>query len=180
MASPLRVGGAALVGALALVAAGCGGSSSPSSSATTTAATTTTGSGTTRASGTQSTAFKAFQTCLAGAGIKTNFGGGRPGGGGTRPAGGKRPTGGGGFGGANLTTAQRKAFTACQSKLPSGSGRGGFTGRRNGGATNPALAKYTTCLKQHGVTLGASTKPATFKKASAACTKYAPSGATAQ
>jgi hypothetical protein len=182
MARSLRIGGAVLVVVLVLVVAGCGGSSSSSSSATTTTTTTTNGAGT--QSGAQSAAFKAFQTCLADAGIKTNFGGGRPGG--TRPAGGSRPAGGtppagGGFGGArNLTATQQKAFTACQAKLPAGAGRGGFAGRPNGGATSPALAKYTTCLKQHGVTLGASTKPATFKKASAACAKVAPAGAATQ
>jgi hypothetical protein len=177
-----RVGGAVLVATLALVAAGCGGSNSSSSSATTTATTTTATTG----SGTQSTAFPAFQTCLAKAGIKTNFGGGRPGAGGTRPPGGTRPAGGtapagGGFGGArNLTAAQQKALTACRAKLPAGSGRGGFARGANGGATSPAVAKYTTCLKQHGVTLGASTNPTAFKKASAACAKYAPAGATAR
>jgi hypothetical protein len=95
------------------------------------------------------------------------------------PAGGTRPAG-GGFGGArNLTAAQQKAFTACRAKLPAGFTPGRGAGRP-GGTANPALAKYTTCLKQHGVTLGASTKAATFKKASAACAKYAPRGAAAQ
>jgi hypothetical protein len=181
MARAVRVGGALLVVALALVVAGCGGSSSPSSAGTATAPTTTTGSG--AQSGTQSAAFQAFQACVAKAGIKTNFGGGRPGSG-TPPAGGSRPSGGtppaGGFGaGRNLTAAQQQALTACRAKLPAGftPGRGGG---RPGGTANPALAKYTTCLKQHGVTLGASTKAATFKKASAACAKYAPRGAAAQ
>jgi len=183
LARSLRGGGALLVIALALVVAGCGGSGSPSSSGATTAPTTTTPT-TTNGSGTQSAAFKTFQTCLANAGIKTNFGGGRPGGGGggggTPPAGGTRPAG-GGFGGArNLTAAQQKAFTACRAKLPAGFGPGGGAGRPNGGTANPALAKYTTCLKQHGVTLGATTKPATFKRASAACAKYAPAGTKAQ
>jgi hypothetical protein len=168
-----------LVVALAVIVAGCGGASSPSSSGATTAPTTTAPT-TTNGSGTQSAAFKTFQTCLANAGIKTNFGGGRPGGGGTPPAGGTRPAG-GGFGGArNLTAAQQKAFTACRAKLPAGFTPGGGAGRPNGGAANPALAKYTTCLKQHGVTLGASTKAAAFKKASAACAKYAPAGSKAQ
>jgi hypothetical protein len=182
MSLSLRGGGALLVIALALAVAGCGGSGSPSSSGATTAPTTTTPT-TTNGSGTQSAAFKTFQTCLANAGIKTNFGGGRPGGGGgTPPAGGTRPAG-GGFGGArNLTAAQQKAFTACRAKLPAGfgPGRGAGGGRPNGGTANPALAKYTTCLKQHGVTLGATTKPASFKKASAACAKYAPAGTKAQ
>jgi hypothetical protein len=179
MARSLRVGGAMLVVALAVIVAGCGGASSSSSSGTTTAPTTTTPT-TTTGSGTQSAAFKTFQTCLANAGIKTNFGGGRPGGGGTPPAGGTRPAG-GGFGGArNLTAAQQKAFTACRAKLPAGFTPGRGAGPRNGGTANPALTKYTTCLKQHGVTLGASTKAATFKKASAACAKYAPAGSKAQ
>lgn len=180
MARSLRVGGAMLIVALAVIVAGCGGASSPSSSGATTPRTTTTPT-TTNGSGTQSAAFKTFQTCLANAGIKTNFGGGgRPGGGGTPPAGGTRPTG-GGFGGArNLTAAQQKAFTACRAKLPAGFTPGRGAGGPNGGTANPALAKYTTCLKQHGVTLGASTKAATFKKASAACAKYAPAGSKAQ
>jgi hypothetical protein len=192
MARWFRIFGAVLVAVVALVAAGCGGSSSPSSSAGTTATTTT--PTTTNGAGTQSAAFKSFQTCLAKAGIKTNFGGGRPGGGGggtpptggTPPAGGTRPGGGGGgggFGGArNLTATQQKAFTACRAKLPAGSGRGGFGRRPNGGGgpTSPALAKYTACLEKNGVSLGGSNNTATFKKASAACAKYAPSGATAQ
>jgi hypothetical protein len=94
-------------------------------------------------------------------------GGGGGGGNGQPPAG--RPGGGGGF--ANMTAAQRAAFTACRSKLPAGGRPGG--GNR---ANNPAFAKYNTCLKQHGVTLGASNSPTAFAKAQAACAKLAPTG----
>ena len=48
---------------------------------------------------------------------------------------------------------------------------GGFPG---GGQSNPALTKYTSCLRQHGVTFGGSNNQSAFKKASAACAKYAP------
>ncbi|MFL5964875.1 MAG: hypothetical protein ACJ757_18545 [Gaiellaceae bacterium] len=168
--SPLRIAGAAAIAALAVVAAGCGGSSSPSASSGTTT-TTTTGSGASTADRT------AFNTCLAQHGVKLPN---RPAGGGNGqpPAGG--PGGGGGGGLANLTAAQRQAFTACRSKLPGG----GFPGRGAGGggganASNPAFAKYTACLKQHGVTLGGTNNQTTFAKASAACAKYRPTpGAT--
>ncbi|HEX7524940.1 MAG TPA: hypothetical protein VF327_01470, partial [Gaiellaceae bacterium] len=63
----------------------------------------------------------------------------------------------------------------CRSKLPA-SARTGFGGRP-GGQSNPALAKYTACLRQHGVTFGSSNNQSAFKKASAACAKYAPKAA---
>ena len=40
--------------------------------------------------------------------------------------------------------------------------------------SNPAFAKYTACLKQHGVTLGSSNNQTAFAKASTACAKYRP------
>jgi hypothetical protein len=101
-------------------------------------------------------------------------GGGGGGGNGQPPAGG--PGGGGGGGLANLTAAQRQAFTACRSKLPAGGRPGGAGGNR---ANNPAFAKYNACLKQHGVTLGASNSQSTFAKAQAACAKLAPAGGPA-
>jgi hypothetical protein len=158
--SPLRVAGAAAVAAVAIVAAGCGSSASPSASSVTTT-TTTPGTGASTAT------LKAFQDCMAQHGVK-NF---TPGAG--------RPQGGGNGGG--LSSTQQQAFTACRSKLPAGArpGGGGPGGNR---ANNPAFAKYTACLKQHGVTLGGSNSQKAFATASAACAKYrpAPGGATQQ
>jgi hypothetical protein len=145
----LCVTGALSVAALALVAAGCGSGSSNSAPSTRTTTTTT------PATGANSAASRAFQTCLTQHGVKGfTPGSGRPSAGGTR------------------TPAQQQAFSACRSKLPAGvlPGRGGAGGRRS----NPAFAKYTACLKQHGVTLGASNNQNAFAKASAACAKYRP------
>lgn len=148
--------------ALALVAAGCGGSSPTSAS---TAATSTTRGGTATA----------FRACLAQQGVKlpSGFGSGGPpqggagqppqGGAGQAPQGGRPPS---------FSTKQQKAFSACRSKLPAGANaNGGFPG---GGQNNPALTKYTSCLRKHGVTFGGSNNQSAFKKASAACAKYAP------
>lgn len=168
---------------LALLAAGCGGSSGSSAPATTT---NTAASG---ASGPQSAAFTAFTSCLKQHGITTTgFGGfgGRPRGASGRfgPAGASGrfgPAGasgrrGGGFFGRTLTAAQQKAFTACRSKLPAGTGHfrpGG--GGAGGGTANPAFAKYTQCLAKHGVKFGtASASGAAFAKASKACAKLRP------
>jgi hypothetical protein len=146
--------------AVALVAAGCGGS--PSTSASSASTTSTTG-------GAAATA--AFRACLAQAGVKlpSGFGNGQspqgqapPAGGGQPPQGGQSPS---------FSAKQRKAFADCQSKLPAGARRGGFPG---GGQSNTALAKYTNCLRKHGVTFGGSSNQSEFKKASAACAKYAP------
>jgi hypothetical protein len=165
----LQVTGAASVVVLALVAAGCGSSGSNSASSTTPA--TTAPATTTTPGGSASTAgFQAFQTCLAQHGVK-NF---TPGAG--RPPGGGAP--GAGTPGANRTPAQQQAFTVCRSKLPAGGLRGrggpGRSGRPGAGSSNPAFAKYTACLKQHGVTLGASNNQQVFAKASTACAKYRP------
>jgi hypothetical protein len=174
---------------LALLAAGCGGSSSASPPATTTTA----GASGPAGGGARGAALTAFTSCLKAHGIaSTGFGGfGRRQGGASGPLGasgarprfnGSGPSGGsgvrGGFG-RNLTAAQQKAFTACRSKLPAGTGRfgpgGGGGGAGGGGATrNPAFAKYTQCLSQHGVKFGSSSSAAAFKKASAACAKLRP------
>jgi hypothetical protein len=152
MGNSLRVAGAAAVAAVAIVAAGCGASGSPSaSSGTTTTTTTTTAPG----GGASTAARQAFQQCMAQHGVTITPGAGRPGGGG---------------GPANMTAAQRQAFTACRSKLPGRPGGGGPGGNRS----NPAFAKYTACLKQHGVTFGASNNQKAFATASAACAKYRP------
>lgn len=175
----LRVAGATAVGALAIVAAGCGSSGSPTAASATTTTTTTTTS--TPGSGANTANRTAFNTCLAQHGVKLS---GRPpgGGGNGQPPAGGAGGGGGGGGFANLTAAQRAAFTACRSKLPAGGfGRGAGAGGGGGGnRSNPAFAKYTTCLKQHGVTFGATSNQAAFAKASAACAKYRPTagGAT--
>jgi hypothetical protein len=66
---------------------------------------------------------------------------------------------------------QRQALTACRSKLPAGGRSGGAPGANR---SNPAFAKYTACLKQHGVTFGASNNQKAFATASAACAKYRP------
>ena len=95
--------------------------------------------------------FAAFQACLKQHGITVNFGGRgfrRPGAaGGTTPT--PPPAG-------QTTTTPRP---------------GGF-----GGGGNPAFAKYTACLRTHGVTFG-STSPnsTTYKKATAACRSLLPS-----
>lgn len=162
--------------ALALLAAACGGSGSSNASAAA-AATTTTSNGT---AGANAGALSAFRQCLAAAGVKlpSGFGNRRPPQTGTNaqpPQGaptGAPPSGGQGFG--QLTDKQRQALQTCQSKLPA-SARGRVGG--NGGQppqNNAAFKKYTTCLKQHGVTLGESNSQSAFKKASAACAKYAP------
>jgi hypothetical protein len=170
MGNSLRVAGAAAVAAVAIVAAGCGAATSPSASSATTTTTTTPGTGANTADRT------AFNACLAQHGVTLparppGGGGGGGGGNGQPPAGG--PGGGGGGGLANLTAAQRQAFTACRSKLPAGGGRPGGGGNR---AANPAFAQYNACLTKNGVTLGASNDPATFAKAQTACAKLAPTG----
>ncbi|MDP9284162.1 MAG: hypothetical protein M3P41_04295 [Actinomycetota bacterium] len=151
----LRYAGAASVAALAIVASGCGSGGSSSASSTTTA--------TNPATGASTAALKSFQDCMASHGVK-NF---TPGAG--------RPSGGGG-----LSTAQQEAFRACRSKLPAGARPGGAPA--GGNKSNPAFAKYAACLKQHGVTLGASNDQKAFAKASAACAKLAPAagGSTQQ
>jgi hypothetical protein len=156
MANRVKILAAVSVAALALVAAGCGGSSSTSASGSTSAT-----------SGRGPAASSAFRACLAKQGVKlpSGFGNGRPpqGGAGQAPQGGTPPS----FG-----AKQQKAFAACRSKLPAGaSASGGFPG---GGQNNPAVTKYTTCLRKHGVTFGGSNNQSAFKKASAACAKYAP------
>jgi hypothetical protein len=169
---------------LALLAAGCGGSSGSSAPATTTTA------GASGVTGAGNAALTAFTSCLKQHGITTTGFGGF----GTRPRGATGrfgptgasgrfgPTGasgrrGGGFFGRNLTAAQQKAFTACRSKLPAGTGRfrPGGTGGGAGGGANPAFAKYTQCLAKHGVKFGtASASGAAFAKASKACAKLRP------
>ena len=162
---------------VAVVVAGCGGSSSASPPAATPATGTTGTTATPGGGGPNAAAFQAYRDCLTAHGVTLparpgGAGGGRPGGAGGGPPGGGQPPAGGGQGQrgggffGNLTPKQRQAMTACQSKRPAGGfGRGGGNGPANG-----ALAKYTACLKSHGVTFGStsSSSPA-FAKATAAC-----------
>jgi hypothetical protein len=152
------------VASLALVSAGCGGSSSSSSSSQPGQSSPTT---TTSKSGTQSAALKSFQACLTAHGVK----GALPGGQGQQPppsGNGKRPT---------FNASQQKAFTACSSKLPAGAGALP-AGIGSGGRVSAKLKRYTTCLKAHGVTLGANNNQKAFKTASKTCAKYAPTAST--
>jgi len=166
MVNGLRAFGAALLVALALVVAGCGSSSSSASSPSPTS---------TVPANAGNRAASAFNTCLAQHGVKlpAGFGSnGRPpqGGAGQPPQGGQVPQGGGQP--PAFSAKQQKAFSACRSKLPAGA-RANF-GFPGGGQNNPALTKYTNCLRKHGVTFGGSNNQSAFKKASAACAKYAP------
>ena len=107
------------------------------------------------------TAFGAFASCLAQHGVKLpqgRFPGRRSASGATRP---------------RRTPAEQKAFTACRSKLPGGGrfrGRGGPGGRPQ----SPAFAKYTQCLKAHGVTFGKTSSRTAFQKAQTACARLRP------
>ena len=126
------------------------GSSTSNSSASTTT--------TTNGAGANGQAATAFRSCLTAHGV-------------TAPSG--RPTPGQG-GLSQLTSKQRSAFTACRSKLPAR----GSSGPR--AQSNPAFAKYTQCLKQHGVTFGStSNTSATFTKAASACAAYRPTNGSA-
>jgi hypothetical protein len=149
-----RVAACVLLTVLVLVAAGCGGSSSGSASGQ---ATTTTGTST--STGARAAGFQALAACLKQHGV-------------TPPSGGRRP--GAGSGGlANLTKAQQQALSACRSTLPGGgAGRGRLGG--GGQSQNPAFAKYTSCLKSHGVTFGKQSSGTAFQKAQTACAKYRP------
>jgi hypothetical protein len=181
--SRLRVSVAVVLGALclAVIAAGCGGSSSAAvAAASTTTGTTTTTPNVGGGGGGNASAFQAFRDCLTAHGVTlparpAGGGGGQPPTGGQRPANGA-PPGGGRFG--NLTPKQQAAMTACQSKRPTG-GFGGGSAR--GGPASPALAKYTACLKSHGVTFGStSSSSSAFAKATAACKSLLPAnGGTA-
>jgi hypothetical protein len=171
VASRSRVLIACVLGAicLAVLAAGCGGgsSSNAAASASTTTGTTTTAPG---GGGFNSAAFQAYRDCLSAHGATLPA---RPpsGQGGTPPAG-----GGGGPQGrfGQLTAKQQAAITACQSKRPAG-GRGFGGGNANGGQANGAFAKYTACLKSHGVTFGSTSPSSTaFKTATAACKSLLP------
>jgi hypothetical protein len=160
---------AGLLAGLAFLVAGCGGSSAGTNAPSTTT------TGTSPATqGRSSAAFQAFSACLKQHGVTVPaFGGRRPGErSGTRTT---PPTSGSGartFPRRALSPAQQKAYQACQSKLPSGGAFG--RGRFGGGSQSPAFAKYTKCLKAHGVSFGGAQNATKFQKAQQACAKYRP------
>jgi hypothetical protein len=175
MGKTTAAAGCLALAALGLVAAGCGSSSPRAASAPGTTARTTTGARRSPA------AFAAFQACLKQHGVETTglFGsvrGRRPGTATTPPAAPTATTAGpqGRF--RRPTAKERAALAACRSKLPSGTFAGGRRFRAQGGPNgNPAFARYTACLRRHGVTFGSTaSKPAAFRKAQAACAKLLP------
>jgi len=134
----------AVLGAVALALTACGGGGSNAGASSTS---------TTPASGARNNS--AFTKCLSEHGVTLptgnlnppSGGDGNPPSGGS-PAGGPSGSGGpppGGFLGGNNSKTQQ-AFSACRSKLPSG-GRGRF------GQNSQAFQAYTSCLKDHGVTV---------------------------
>jgi len=156
----LAAAGTLSLGALLLT--GC----SSSSATTATAQPSASGS----ASG--SAQFTAYRNCLSQHGVTMPTG--RPGGGGFSRNPSDRPTGGfsrnpsdrpsgrpggnggggfGGFGGASADPSAQAALKACASLAP----QGGFSGRggASGGPGGTALAAYTSCMKDHGITVPA-------------------------
>lgn len=144
----LRAGASVAVlasGALLLAACSSGGGSGSTSDATSS----TGASASSTASGAADMA--AYRDCLAKNGVRLpsfSPGAGRPSG---RPSG--RPTDGSGFrggfpgtGGASADPKTQKAVQACESLRPR-------FNRGSGGADSSAFAAFTSCLKDHGVTL---------------------------
>jgi hypothetical protein len=80
-----------------------------------------------------------------------------------------------------VSAAQQKALAACASLRPAGGFGGGGFGRGGGGgfsSSNPAFAKFTACLKQHGIQTGSTlsrTSPA-YQTALTACRSLLPAG----
>ncbi|HEX5449844.1 MAG TPA: hypothetical protein VFW85_07275 [Gaiellaceae bacterium] len=172
-------GTAFVVGSLGFLAAGCGSTSHAAATTASTSATTTTTGGNRSAF---SADFQKFQSCLKNHGVTIPTFRARPGGQqrtftGPKPANpGSGPIriGGGGFAqrAVNLTPKQRSALAACQKLLPNGGKGQTFRARGAGGA---GFAKYTACLKQHGVTFGGANQNQTkFAKAQAACRSLLP------
>lgn len=156
---PRALAAAGLLSLGALLLSGCSSS-----------ATAKTASAQPSASGSGSAQFSAYRDCLAKHGVTMPTG--RPGGFSRNPSGrpsfdpSNRPSrnpsdrpsggfggGGFGFGGASADPATQAALKACASLAP----KGGFGGRGGGGAggNNSAMAAFTSCLKDHGVTLPA-------------------------
>lgn len=128
-------------------------------------------------SGAQGASTSAFQKCLKQHGVTLPSG--RPSFRGTPSPGASIPPGGGQFPGGFGAGAGSKAFQACRKYAPAGFGRG-----RPGAGGLSALSAFTSCMKQHGVTLtggpaalqslsGASGK---VKKAVQACRALLPQG----
>jgi hypothetical protein len=156
---------AALLIVLAVGATGCGSTTKAASGTTTTTKTTTgTANSGNATNGRRGQTFAAFQTCLASHGVKLSGQFGRPNGQSQSPTGQRAPS---------FSAKQQEAFAACRSKLPAAA-QGGFRRGGTGGGPNPAFAKYTKCLRSHGVTFGGTNNQTAFRKASAACAKFAP------
>ncbi|MFC1417526.1 hypothetical protein [Streptacidiphilus cavernicola] len=167
---PRALAAAGIVSLGALLLSGCS-SSSPSAA---TAQPSASGS----ASG--SAQFTAYRNCLSQHGVTMPTG--RPGGGNfsrnpsDRPSGGfsrnpsDRPSGGygrggfGGFGGASANPSAQAAMKACASLAPKG-GFGGFGGNRGGAGGGTAMAAFSSCMKDHGVTVPANTNPRSINTA---------------
>lgn len=154
----LRAGASvAVLASGALLLAACSSGSSGGGSGSSDAKSSTSASASSSASGAADMA--AYRDCLAKNGVQLpsfSPGAGRPSG---RPSGmpSGRPTdgkgfGGGGFpgmGGASADPKTQKAMQACESLRPQfNRGAGG-----GGGADSSAFAAFTSCLKDHGVTL---------------------------
>jgi len=163
----------ALLAALGVIAAGCGGGGSASASATTAASTTTTATGRARFG----QAFQTFQTCLQQHGVTVPTFNRRPAPPSTTTAQQRPPRG--RFFQRNISPKQQQAFQACRAKLPQRPGGGfGFRPRGGGAPNSGAFAKYTQCLKKHGVVFGKTSSPSAFRKAQVACRSLLPSRTT--
>ncbi|MBN6546491.1 hypothetical protein, partial [Actinacidiphila bryophytorum] len=135
-------------GALLLAACSSGGSGTPAAADAKASS-----SGSASASASASGSMTAYRDCLSQHGVqlpsfapRTGRPTDRPSG---RPSG--RPGGGfGGFGGASADPKTQAAMKACEALRPQFSGRGGGAG---GGADASAFQAFTSCLKDHGVTL---------------------------
>lgn len=133
--------------------------------------------GSTGQGGAQAAGTSAFQQCLRQHGASLPSGG--PSFGGTPSPGASLPPGGGQFPGGFGGGAGSKAFQACRKYAPAGFGRG-----RPGAGGLSAFAAFTSCMKQHGVTLtggpGAlqslSTASGKVKKAFQKCRALMPQG----
>lgn len=147
----------AVLASAALLLAACSSGSSGSPSADAKAS----GSASAAASASASGSMEAYRDCLSQHGVdlpsfapRTGRPSGRPSG---MPSG--RPSGGGGFGGfggfggASADPRTQAAMQACASLRPQFSGRGGAGGA---GGDSSAFQAFTSCLKDHGVTLPSS------------------------
>jgi hypothetical protein len=170
----LRAGASVAVlasGALLLLSA-CGSSSGSSSASSTTSGTaasaSASASGKAGGSGVDAQAMSKYRDCLTqhgvtlpsfspGAGRPSGAPSGRPSGRPSGPGGGGRG-GFGGFGGASADPKTAAAMKACDSLRPQ------FNGQR-GGADSTAFKAFTSCLKDHGVTLPTPSPGATGTRA---------------